>query len=148
MSEGDCSHIIDNLPRRLSEVKYIPGELLNQRLSLDEDWNNYWRYDLDTRIAYIKHLSDALKVAPQYDRDLINLLRDFRRSPWLDKFSKIMGYMEEKRGSYEYKNIVVHLILFMRNLFTHINDVRHNIKDEERSDLDLGETDVLVEADF
>ncbi|GJW84821.1 plasma-membrane H+ ATPase [Tanacetum coccineum] len=34
----------------------------------------------------------------------------------------------------------------MRNLFTHINEVRHNITDEER--LTLGETDTLVEANF
>nr|GFC11588.1 hypothetical protein [Tanacetum cinerariifolium] len=121
MSEGDCSQIIDNLPRRLSEVKYIPGELLNQRLSLDEVLNHYWLYDLDTRIAYIKHLSDALKVTPQYDKDQINLLHDFPRSPCCPP------------------NLVHAELIY-------INEVRYNIKDEEHSD--LGETNELVEADF
>ncbi|GKE25153.1 integrase, catalytic region, zinc finger, CCHC-type containing protein [Tanacetum coccineum] len=98
MSEGDCGHIIDNLPRRLSEVKYIPRELLTNQRSL-----------------------------------------------WKDEYSKIMYYMEEKRG-YDYTNSVDNLILFMRNLFTHINEVRHDITDEER--LTLGETDALLEANF
>ncbi|GKC06360.1 ATPase 9 [Tanacetum coccineum] len=93
MSGGGCSHIIDNIPRRLSEVKYILRELLTNQRSL-----------------------------------------------WKDEYSKIMYYMEEKRG-YDYTNSVDNLILFMRNLFTHINEVRHNITYEEQ--LTLGETDTL-----
>ncbi|GJV44605.1 integrase, catalytic region, zinc finger, CCHC-type containing protein, partial [Tanacetum coccineum] len=146
MSEGDCIHIIDVLPRRLSEVKYILRELLtNQRLSLKEVLNHYWLYDLDKRITYMKHLSDALKVAPQYYKDQIDLVYNFGSRPWKDEYSNIMYYMEAKRD-YEYTDNVVNLIFFMRNLFTHINEVRHYIKYKEC--VSLGETDDLVEANF
>ncbi|GJZ44320.1 plasma membrane ATPase-like protein isoform X1 [Tanacetum coccineum] len=97
MSEGDCIHIIDVLPRRLSEVKYILRELLTNQ------------------------------------------------KPWKDEYYNIMYYMEAKRD-YEYTDNVVNLIFFMRNLFTHINEVRHYIKYKEC--VSLGETDDLVEANF
>nr|GFA20113.1 ABC transporter G family member 32-like isoform X2 [Tanacetum cinerariifolium] len=109
MSEGDCSHIIDNLPRRLSEVKYIPGEFLNQRLSLDEVLNHYWLYDLDTLgggmriwvtlISYfrIKPLSLYGLLTSQYrDADEpLKLAHDSRSLPLRQFMKDQFGYEHE-----------------------------------------------------
>nr|GEX80043.1 integrase, catalytic region, zinc finger, CCHC-type, peptidase aspartic, catalytic [Tanacetum cinerariifolium] len=71
MSERDCSHIIDNLPRRLSEVKYIMDEERSDLGETDElveaDFRKNFPNLMGEIFMEIKHMLPRLRIVLKGD---------------------------------------------------------------------------------